>query len=69
MVTKINTKNNAGVNLKYIAILSISLLVCSASVFYLENGRATILCDKKPENLSEISYENKQNKLRLSKHP
>lgn len=36
----------------------------SSRAFYLENGDVTILSDKKPENLSKTSYENKQNKLK-----
>jgi len=36
----------------------------SSRAFYLENGHATIPCDKKPKNLSETSYENKQKKLK-----
>ena len=34
----------------------------SSRAFYLRNGHLTIPCDKKPKNLSEISYENQQNK-------
>lgn len=36
----------------------------SSHVFYLENGHLTIPYGKNPKNLSEISYENGQNKLK-----
>jgi len=39
-------------------------LSLSSRVFYLGNGHLTIPCGKNPKNLSEISSENKQNKLK-----